>query len=106
MSLGREIKKARIDKGWKQKDLQTATGLTQKYLSAVELDKAQPSFVVMAKIAMVLGMSLDTLARQTVDLPRPQTPRQPGRWEGKVWISPDIDAPDPELEAAFDGVRA
>ena len=103
MSLGREIKKARIDRGWKQKDLQAATGLTQKYLSAVELDKAQPSFAVMAKIALVLGMSLDALARETVDMPRPQGPRQPGRWEGKVWISPEFDTPDPDIEAAFAG---
>ena len=34
MSLGKEIKKARIDKGWQQKDLQEATGLSQKYLES------------------------------------------------------------------------
>ena len=33
MSLGREVKKYRIDKGWKQKDLRDATRLSQKYLS-------------------------------------------------------------------------
>jgi transcriptional regulator with XRE-family HTH domain len=63
MSLGKEIKKARIDKGWKQQELQAATGLSQKYLSAVELDKAQPSFEVVKRIARALGVSLDTLAK-------------------------------------------
>lgn len=28
-------------------------------------------------------------------------PRQPGGWEGRVWISPDFDEPLPELEEAF-----
>jgi XRE family transcriptional regulator of biofilm formation len=70
MSLGKEIKKARIDKGWKQQDLQAATGLSQKYLSAVELDKAQPSFDVVVRIARALGVSLDTLAKEE-DAPPP-----------------------------------
>src|SRR5688500_4352196 len=86
MSLGKEIKKARIDKGWKQQDLQAATGLSQKYLSAVELDKAQPSFDVVKRIARALDVSLDTLAQEEdatppqptkrpAPLPAPATPR-------------------------------
>jgi len=62
MSLGREIKKARIDKGWKQQDLQTATGLSQTYLSQIELDKVDPRFSIVKRIARALGVSLDTLA--------------------------------------------
>jgi prevent-host-death family protein len=27
--------------------------------------------------------------------------RKPGAWKGKVWISPDFDKPDKELEALF-----
>lgn len=31
-------------------------------------------------------------------------PRQPGGWEGQVWISEDFDAPlPPEVEDAFEG---
>jgi transcriptional regulator with XRE-family HTH domain len=76
MSLGKEIKKARIDKGWKQLDLQVATGLSQKYLSAVELDKAQPSFDVVKRIARALGISLDTLAKddEAIASPPPARP--------------------------------
>jgi len=76
MSLGKEIKKARIDKGWKQQDLQAATGLSQKYLSAVELDKAQPSFDVVKRIARALGVSLDTLAKEDEEATAPQPTRQ------------------------------
>ena len=76
MSLGKEIKKARIDKGWKQQDLRAATGLSQKYLSAVELDKAQPSFDVVKRIARALGVSLDTLAKEDEESTAPQPTRQ------------------------------
>jgi prevent-host-death family protein len=27
--------------------------------------------------------------------------RKPGAWKGKVWISPDFDKPDKEIEALF-----
>lgn len=76
MSLGKEIKKARIDRGWKQQDLQAATGLSQKYLSAVELDKAQPSFDVVKRIARALAVSLDTLAKDE-DAPAPESQARP-----------------------------
>jgi transcriptional regulator with XRE-family HTH domain len=79
MSLGKEIKKARIDKGWKQQDLQAVTGLSQKYLSAVELDKAQPSFDVVKRIARALGVSLDTLAKEDEESTAPQPTRQQTR---------------------------
>ena len=64
MSLGKEIKKARIDKGWKQQDLQVATGITQKYLSEVELDKVDPRVSIVQRIAQALGVSIATLVRE------------------------------------------
>ncbi len=64
MSLGREIKKARIDKSWQQKDLQEATGLSQKYLSEIELDKVDPRFSIVKRIARALEVSIDRLARE------------------------------------------
>jgi len=27
--------------------------------------------------------------------------RVPGGWEGRVWMAPDFDEPDPELEKLF-----
>lgn len=34
----------------------------------------------------------------------PARPRQPGGWEGQIWISEDFDAPlPPEIEDDFEG---
>jgi transcriptional regulator with XRE-family HTH domain len=62
MSLGKEIKKIRIEKGWKQKELVLATGLSQKYLSEIERDTVDPRFSIVKRIARALGVSVDRLA--------------------------------------------
>lgn len=36
-----------------------------------------------------------------IPLQRSRPHRVPGGWEGKVWIAPDFDEPDPELEELF-----
>lgn len=36
-----------------------------------------------------------------VPLQRSRPARVPGGWEGKVWMAPDFDEPDPELEELF-----
>jgi XRE family transcriptional regulator, aerobic/anaerobic benzoate catabolism transcriptional regulator len=60
-TLGREIKKARAERGLMQKDLHVLTGITQKYLSRIENDKADPSFSLVVRIAQALGIRLDSL---------------------------------------------
>ena len=64
MSLGREIKKARIDRGWRQQHLPEATGLSQAYLSKIELGKVDPRWSIVERIACALDVSLDQLARK------------------------------------------
>jgi len=64
-TLGKEIRKARIDKGWKQKELVEASGLSQKYLSEIEADKVDPRWSIVKRIAIALAVSLDSLARTT-----------------------------------------
>lgn len=61
MSLGKEIKKARIEKGLKQKDLQEMTGLSQKYLSQIENDAVDPRASILRRIAQALKVSADIL---------------------------------------------
>jgi len=63
-TFGREIKKARASLGMKQKDLQELTGITQKYLSRIETDKADPGLSVVVRIAKALHMSLEPLLRE------------------------------------------
>jgi prevent-host-death family protein len=36
-----------------------------------------------------------------IPLQRSRPHRVPGGWKGKVWIAPDFDEPDPELEELF-----
>jgi len=61
MSLGAEIKKARAEKGWQQKDLQDATKISQNYLSRVELGKVDPRFSIVQRIAAALAVSMAQL---------------------------------------------
>ena len=71
-TLGQNIVKARVDKRWKQKDLVEKAGLSQKYLSQIELDKVDPRVSVVVRIAAALGASLDALLGHTVDAWTPE----------------------------------
>ena len=74
-TLGKEIKKARIEQGVKQKDLQALTGLSQKHLSQIENDAADPRASVLRKIALALGVSADILLgiKQELEKREPKT---------------------------------
>jgi transcriptional regulator with XRE-family HTH domain len=61
MKLGQAIKKVRIDKHLKQKDLAILVGLSQKYLSEIETGKVDPRFSIVCRIARTLWVSLDYL---------------------------------------------
>ncbi|HTQ79579.1 MAG TPA: type II toxin-antitoxin system prevent-host-death family antitoxin [Thermoanaerobaculia bacterium] len=52
---------------------------------------------------IILSKAGKPMAR-LVPFERPQAPRQPGGWEGQVYIAEDFDAPLPaELQSAFEG---
>jgi transcriptional regulator with XRE-family HTH domain len=72
MTLGREIKRARAGLGWQQQQLARETGISQKYLSRVENDKADPSWSIVHRIAHALRMDLNTLAWE--EKPAPPAP--------------------------------
>jgi DNA-binding XRE family transcriptional regulator len=59
-TLGQAIKKARIDRRMPQKELRERVGVSQKQMSAIELDKADPRWSTVVKIAKALGVSLET----------------------------------------------
>jgi transcriptional regulator with XRE-family HTH domain len=61
MSLGTAIKKARIDKHWKQKDLVKATQLSQQHLSEIESDKVDPRLSIVRRLVDALGISPNDL---------------------------------------------
>jgi DNA-binding XRE family transcriptional regulator len=62
-TLGQAIKKARIDRRMPQKELRELVGVSQKQMSAIELDKADPRWSTVVKIAKVLRVKLDDLAK-------------------------------------------
>lgn len=64
VSLGKEIKKARIDKGLNQQAVQKLTGISQKHLSAIECDSVDPRWSRMIRLAAVLDLDLSALARE------------------------------------------
>ena len=64
MSLGIEVKKGRIERRWQQEDLAQAAGISRKYLSQIELDKVDPRFSIVKRIARALGVSIDRLATE------------------------------------------
>jgi prevent-host-death family protein len=52
---------------------------------------------------IVIAKAGKPLARLTA-FPTGRPPRQPGGWEGRVWIAPDFDEPLPDdLLDAFEG---
>jgi DNA-binding XRE family transcriptional regulator len=62
-TLGQTIKKLRIDRRMAQKDLQAQVGISQKQLSAIELDKVEPKWTTVVRIAAALRVPLDELAK-------------------------------------------
>ncbi|MEE3040263.1 MAG: type II toxin-antitoxin system Phd/YefM family antitoxin [Candidatus Latescibacterota bacterium] len=49
---------------------------------------------------IVIGRAGQPAARLVPYEPKREK-RRGGQWKGKVWISPDFDSPDPELEKLF-----
>ena len=76
MSLGKEIRKLRIDKGLSQKDLHQMTGLSQKYLSEIEHDKVDPRTAILVRIADALEVSTDRLLERETPPARQKRPRR------------------------------
>lgn len=62
VSLGKEIRKARIDKSWSQQELSTHTGIAQKHISALESDRMMPKWPTIARLASALDLNLNDLA--------------------------------------------
>ena len=60
-SLGKAIKKVRIDKGISQRDLAHQAGLRQAHLSLIENDHHDPSATIVRTLARELGVSADVL---------------------------------------------
>ena len=76
ISLGKELRKARIDKSLSQQELSARTGISQKHLSALECDQMLPKWPTIARLSQELGIDLTLLAREWVCLAKEEV-RQP-----------------------------
>ncbi|BDF78598.1 helix-turn-helix domain-containing protein [Pyramidobacter piscolens] len=59
--IGEKIKKARISSKVSQKELASAVGVTQAYISMLEAEKINPSYSNVEKIARFLNLSNECL---------------------------------------------
>jgi transcriptional regulator with XRE-family HTH domain len=59
--LSRSVKSAREEQGLTQRTLAERAGITEKYLSRIELGLATPSVLVAFRVAGALGLGLDRL---------------------------------------------
>jgi transcriptional regulator with XRE-family HTH domain len=71
--LSRSVKSAREERGLTQRTLAERAGITEKYLSRIELGLATPSILVAFRVAGALGLGLDRLVSAP---PSPVSPAQ------------------------------
>jgi transcriptional regulator with XRE-family HTH domain len=60
-SLSRAVRRARRERGLTQRGLAEGSGITEKYLSRIELGQVTPSALVAFKLCCVLGADLGQL---------------------------------------------
>lgn len=63
MSIGANIARIRRQKGWTQRELAKAAGLSHDYISAIERGKGIPSLKTLAIIAEKLGVDIKELRK-------------------------------------------
>jgi transcriptional regulator with XRE-family HTH domain len=72
-TFGRRVADCRDRRGWTQKRLADASGLSVTFLSELENDRRSPGADALLRLADALGASLDYLVKGVVDMPT--TPR-------------------------------
>lgn len=55
--VGRNVKRARIAKGWTQELLAERSGFSQQYISGLERGQRNPTVVTLFEMAMTLGVT-------------------------------------------------
>ena len=65
--LSENIRIKRLKKKFTQEKLAELSGITQKYISLIETQKANPSIVIIVKIAEALNTDLNLLIKEVED---------------------------------------
>ncbi len=61
MTLGKYLRKKRLEKQWTQVELAKALGVRQNYVAYLENDQRKPSYEVLKKLAQNLNIPFDEL---------------------------------------------
>jgi prevent-host-death family protein len=72
-------------------------------IANIQQAKANLSELIRRAIAgedVIIARANEPLVRLE-PISRDTRPRTGGQWKGRLWVSPDFDAPDPELESLF-----
>jgi transcriptional regulator with XRE-family HTH domain len=70
ISIGKTIKKLRIERGLSQQDLAEICDLTASFLSLVENDRRSPSLAVIRRLAAALCVPEEVVIWDAVELPK------------------------------------
>ena len=65
--ISENIRIKRLKKEFTQEKLAELSGITQKYISLIEKQKANPSIVIIVKIAEALNTDLNLLIKEVED---------------------------------------
>ncbi len=68
MNIGKSIKTIRVDRGIKQGEMAAMSGITQSYLSQIELDKRKPTLQTLETIAYAFRLPLPFLMWHSLDI--------------------------------------
>lgn len=75
MSIGDQIRAARLEQGLDQRDLAARTGVSQSQICHIEAGKRVPSVRLLVRIALILRASVDRLLADEISE------------AGKIWLA-------------------
>lgn len=73
-TLGKRVAQMRDRRGWKQKELAEASGLSVTFISEIENDRRAPGTEALLRVAEALGTSLDYLVKGVTEAEPVPTP--------------------------------
>src|SRR5258706_10272672 len=68
--LGERVRAWRTDNGTTRKALSSASGVSERYLAQLESGRGNISVLLLRKIAMAMGVAVDSLVREGERAPR------------------------------------
>jgi transcriptional regulator with XRE-family HTH domain len=64
MSLGEELRKARLSAGFSQEELAFKAGISRNYVSLLELGQKSPTLQVLLRLCKSLGVKASNIVRR------------------------------------------